>query len=529
MNTLINYMFWASAYLFLLGTVYHFIIRPQGNPTFSRSFILGGLVISVVAGTGIFFRTAGITIHEMGGVLTLPEVVVYASEGLENSQLRISDYLFTKQGLLHLSFAISMLVFLRFAGSLVYLVAKWRILKGKKINGLFVIPMRGDHTPFSFFRLVFIPERLLGAPGFDQVLLHERAHIIKLHSLDLVCLELLSIFFWFHPVIWYLRREIKMQHEFEADRYVLNHKVDKTFYQRLLINYSLRTYCLPITNPFNFSPLKKRVMMMNKQSKKSITGMILGILATLTLFTGMLLLQSISLDASETAVFQNQPLNEFPGNEVTLPETTSHLQTLPQPQPPVPPTVSPESSEDAIFTVVENPPSFPGGDEARIRFLLENISYPSEAREAGLQGTVFISFVVEKDGSISDAKVLRGVAESLDAEALRVIKAMPNWNPGTQRGEHVRVQYNMPIRFALNGGDKKDEGTDAGKALDSVTPRWAEEVVFFIDGKKMDADIEQLNDIIKPEEIESINVIKNETARELYGYDNVILITRKKP
>ncbi len=264
MNTLINYMFWVSAYLLLLWVVYHFIIRPQRNPTFSRGFILGGLVISVVAATGVFFSTSGITINEMGGVLTLPEVVVYASEGLERSQLHIRDYLFTRQGILHFSLFISLLVFIRFAGSLVYLVVKWRILKGRKINGLFVIPMRGDLTPYSFFRLVFIPERLLGDPGLDQVLLHEQAHIIKLHSLDLVFLELLSIFLWFHPVIWYLRQEIKMQHEFEADRYVLDHKVEKSYYQQLLINYSLRSYCLPITNPFNFSPLKKRVMMMNK-------------------------------------------------------------------------------------------------------------------------------------------------------------------------------------------------------------------------------------------------------------------------
>ena len=178
---------------------------------------------------------------------------------------------------------------------------------------------------------------------------------------------------------------------------------------------------------------------------------------------------------------------------------------------------------------MEDQPNFPGGEEARMRFLQEHLRYPSEAREAGLQGTVFVSFVVEKDGSISDAKVLRGVGESLDAEALRVINAMPNWEPGSQRGEHVRVQYNMPIRFVLNGGDKKEENTDTGEALRSVTPRWAEDVVVFIDGKKMDADIEKLNDIIKPEDIESLSVIKNEKARELYGYDNVILITRKKP
>lgn len=541
MSTLFGFMFWVSVYFTLLGILYYFLIRPQDNPAFSRSFMLGGLMISLVAGAGVFIRTAGIAPTDMGGVLTLPEVVVYASEGLEKSQWQIRDYLFARQGVLILSFAISFLVFLRFAGSLVYLVVKWRILKGRKIDGLFVIPMRGDHTPFSFFRLVFIPEHLLGDPGLEKVLLHERAHIMKLHSLDLVFLEMLSIVFWFHPVIWYLRREIKMQHEFEADRYVLDHKVDKVFYQQMLINYSFRAYCHPITNPFNFSPLKKRVMMMNKQSKKSKTGMILGMLTSLTLFTGMLLLQSAGQKAhqlpqkvdnpDETSVtvvgYLSEAASQSQATTVTvvghLPEVASQSQATP------PPVNGADSEADVVFTVVEEQPHFPGGEEALMKFLQANLRYPSEAREAGLQGTVFVSFVIEKDGSSSDTKVLRGVGESLDQEALRVINAMSNWNPGRQRGKVVRVQYNMPIRFVLNGGDKKDEETDADKFWRSATQRMAEEMAIFIDGKKIDTDMEQLNEIIKPEDIESINILKNETARELYGYDNVILITRKKP
>jgi TonB family protein len=451
MNTIINFIFWTSAYFFLLGIIYHLLIRPQGNPAFSRSFLLGGVVVSLLAGLGVFIRTAGIITNEVVGAFSLPEVVVYASDGLEKSQFQIRDILFARHGILYLSFAISVLIFLRIAGSLVYLVIQWRILKGQNINGMYVIPMRGDQTPFSFFRLVFIPERLFGDRMLDQVLLHERAHVVKLHSMDLVFIELLSIFFWFHPVIWYLRREIKMQHEFEADRYVLEHDVDKAFYQQLLINYSFRTYCHPVTNPFNFSPLKKRVMMMNKQAKRSISGIIFGISASVTLFAGMLLLQSISLEAREISALQRNSLTEASGSVVIQPEFS--FQPLPQPPPPP---VDHENQDDQIFSVVENPPTYPGGEEARIRFLQEKVRFPSEARDAGLQGTVFISFVIEKDGSISDAKVERGVGESLDQEALRVVKAMPNWNPGRQRGQAVRVQYTMPIRFVLNTEKSED-------------------------------------------------------------------------
>ena len=109
-----------------------------------------------------------------------------------------------------------------------------------------------------------------------------------------------------------------------------------------------------------------------------------------------------------------------------------------------------EIKEDVIFTVVEDQPSFPGGEEARIRYLNENIRYPQMAREAGIQGTVFVTFVVERDGSVTDVRVLRGIGGGCDEEAVRVVRNMPRWNPGRQRGQPVRVQFNMPIRYVLN-------------------------------------------------------------------------------
>ncbi len=110
-----------------------------------------------------------------------------------------------------------------------------------------------------------------------------------------------------------------------------------------------------------------------------------------------------------------------------------------------------EVAEAEIFTVVEESPAYPGGDEARIRFLQENIQYPQMARESGIQGTVYVTFVVEKNGNVTDVRVLRGIGGGCDEEAIRVIKAMPKWNPGKQRGKPVRVQFNMPIKFTLAG------------------------------------------------------------------------------
>ncbi len=109
-----------------------------------------------------------------------------------------------------------------------------------------------------------------------------------------------------------------------------------------------------------------------------------------------------------------------------------------------------EIEEDVIFTVVEDQPEFPGGETARQQFLSDNLRYPQMAREAGIQGTVFVTFVVEIDGSVTDVRIVRGIGGGCDEEAMRVVRMMPNWQPGRQRGQPVRVQFVMPIRFRLN-------------------------------------------------------------------------------
>lgn len=108
------------------------------------------------------------------------------------------------------------------------------------------------------------------------------------------------------------------------------------------------------------------------------------------------------------------------------------------------------------FTVVEQMPEFPGGQEAMFTYIGKELKYPEKAQEAGVEGVVYVSFVVEKDGSIGNPKVLRGIGYGCDEEAHRVVKGMPNWNPGKQRGEAVRVQYNLPIRYTLTSGKQRN-------------------------------------------------------------------------
>ncbi len=115
------------------------------------------------------------------------------------------------------------------------------------------------------------------------------------------------------------------------------------------------------------------------------------------------------------------------------------------------PVIEPEEgpAEPEIFTIVEEMPSFPGGDQALLEFMGKNTKYPPMARENGLQGIVVVTFVVDEKGNINNVQVLRGIGGGCDEEAIRVVKSMPPWKPGKQRGLPVRVQYNLPFRFTL--------------------------------------------------------------------------------
>ncbi|MBR6048778.1 MAG: energy transducer TonB [Bacteroidales bacterium] len=109
-----------------------------------------------------------------------------------------------------------------------------------------------------------------------------------------------------------------------------------------------------------------------------------------------------------------------------------------------------EEEEQTIFQVVENDPEFPGGVEAMYKYLAQNIKYPQLARENNITGRVYVTFVVERDGSVSGVRVLRDIGGGCGAEAVRVVKSMPKWTPGKQRGKAVRVQYNLPVNFSLH-------------------------------------------------------------------------------
>lgn len=180
------------------------------------------------------------------------------------------------------------------------------------------------------------------------------------------------------------------------------------------------------------------------------------------------------------------------------------------------------ASEGMAFDVVEQMPQFPGGMPALMKWLQDNMKYPKEAQDAKQQGRVIVSFVVEKDGSITNVRVVKSVTPALDEEAIRVVKAMPKWNPGMQNGEPVRVNYTVPISFQLYGGK-----TDVNATIHMATPGNVQPL-YVVDGKEMNwADIQKID----PAKIESMTILKNEDATKKYGEkgkNGVVVIQLKK-
>ena len=279
-----------------------------------------------------------------------------------------------------------------------------------------------DTAPYSFFNQIVVGTRGLSDDELRCILAHESLHVSRYHTADIICARLLCCGAWFNPFAWLMLRELRAVQEFQADAASIG-SCGREGYLHLLYRQATGTGYGHITNNFLSINIKKRIVMMNKTQSRFGAWKALAALpvAALLLMAGC------------------QPANGETVEQEEIPfEATNVDESAPL-----------DANTDEVFKVVEVDPEFPGGEEALYKYLAENIKYPVMAKNNKVEGRVYITFVIEKDGTVSDAKVLRSDNEELNAEALRVINAMPKWKPGTQRGVPVRVQYNIPITFKL--------------------------------------------------------------------------------
>ena len=388
--------------------------------------------------------------------------------------------------------------------------------------------------PFSWMHYIVMNRRDY-EDGNPAILAHERGHIRLRHSWDLLLVDTLTALQWFNPAMWMLRQDLRAIHEYEADGAVLSQGINARQYQYLLISKAAGIGGYSLANGISHSTLKNRInMMLHKKSERRSLLKLLALIPIVGL--------ALALNArTVTDYVYDEPQKQQPvkkgkkagtikvnGQDIKVVEQDDIVTMEGEVEAP-----AQESPADDAFDVVEQMPEYPGGPKALMEFLNNNVQYPAEAEKAGIQGRVIATFVVEKDGSISNAKVVKSVDPLLDAEALRVIDAMPNWKPGMQNGKVVRVKYTVPLSFHLDGGGEeidhlcREDGTiveiDIEKGDTTIV-----KPLFIVDGKVMDGrKVYSIN----PKTIERYYMQNGQEAIEKYGdkaKDGVVLITLKK-
>lgn len=402
------------------------------------------------------------------------------------------------------------------------------ISRKQEVEGITVHLLKGEGSPFSFFRWVFMYPSTLEGKQLHEVMVHECTHVSGLHSLDTLFSELFSIVCWFNPFAWLMKQEVRMNLEYLADESVLSDGNARKSYQYHLLGLAYRQPkdSAQIANNFNLLPLKKRIKMMNKRRTSEIGKAKYLLFAPLA---GALLMVSniesvareIGEQIPEVAEVQQkaeQALNtdvavanpmakeaievmnpaeaeEMDADKAAEAELTKAEEAKTEEadkvaeakakaakaeeakaaevakaaeevkaeeakaveQAKLNAEVKVKNKAQADTTkkkkswdcIPETMPYFPGGQELLLKYLAANVKYPASAVKAKKQGRVIVTFIVQKDGSITHAKIARSINPELDAEALRVVKGMPKWTPGTQLGKPVSVKYVLPVKFSL--------------------------------------------------------------------------------
>jgi len=439
---------------------------------------------------------------------------------------------------------------------------------------------------WSFFKKIKVDDEL---ESRQVIMAHEEVHARQWHSADVLLVEVIMILNWFNPVVYFYRRSIKHIHEFIADRDALKAGASKADYALLLLSQTFNAPVHHLLNPFwNGSVLKQRILMLQKNKSNYSALIKYGFSAPL--FALMLALSSATINNSKVVVtikkeaaqmFERaapeiigskdrptvgatnkllalqavKPGSKLTGASVTTLKPAPHGAVVNKDSLPVG-----EGSE--VFTSLEKLPEFVGGTEGFYRFLSKTLRYPTEAIKNNTQGRANVTFVVEKDGSLTNIKSISGPGNGTREEAERAIALSPKWLPGEQNGKPVRVQYTVPVVFSLdntlvlntdtvkakqpvsalriqrvfmqphaNAGDSTSRFSIASKNPVSVmyykrNTQNSAAPAYIVDGK----EVAGVNTIatLDPKKIISISVLKNEAARQAYGdkfSNGVVLIT----
>lgn len=310
---------------------------------------------------------------------------------------------------------------------LMFLISSWKMHRvigngeRRRMDGNRLVVLEQDVPSFSWGRTVVMSRKDLEEN--PAILTHELMHVQCRHSLDLVLLLPIQLLFWWNPLVWINRQELRLLHEYEADEGVIQKGIDATQYQLLLVRKAVGEHRFTLASGFQHANLQTRIAMMLKPD--SSARMRWAYLALVPAFVVLMYACNAAKDISPV---------ESSKYAVIVTDV---------------PSVNP-GKESVPFSIIECKPGFNGGDVNEFsKWVNSQLQYPSKAKADGIQGRVTLKFTVGVDGAVRNVTVIRGVHELLDTEALRVISSSPRWAPGKQQGEAVPVTFIFPVIFQL--------------------------------------------------------------------------------
>ncbi len=482
MTNFVNYLLESGISLSLFALVYFLFLRRETFFNVNRWFLLVSICFSAV------LPFLHIPFYAPQATL-LPEVTVTPYINLLSAVTIYSTSLTLGAERFVLTYSLFGYIYLLgvvfFAGSfflriyqILRIIAHNRIISEGKIK---LVILDEEASPFSFLNYIFVGQNLQNTQGWEKMLEHEKQHIQQGHTFDVLILEIIAVFQWFNPFFWMFRRALRENHEFLADKAVISKGTAPSWYKQILLNQYVGGQIV-LANNFNYSLIKTRIKMMSKIKSRKIANV--KVLVGFVLAASLIVVfacehkESVTTEItpaknSVTIVADGKPL-QITGDAAAIEKLKSvisgsddyELKTdsasgqlmLSNKNNKVDEVVvvtygnNQEKSgllQEEVYTIVEEMPVFPDGDLGLRKYLAQTVKYPSVAVDKGIQGKVYVMFVVGKDGTVSNAKVIRGVAPSIDAEALRVVNNLPKWKPGKQGGKDVAVQYTIPINFVL--------------------------------------------------------------------------------
>ncbi len=422
------YIIKSTSILLVLLVYYKLFLRKQTFFRLNRFYLLFSLVIAVITPfIYIEIHASALTpeaVHPAKTYMSnfLEEVYVLSNYPTEELPVESGSFNFLLWG-----YGLGVLgCTFRYLWNLRQLVGFKRRYPGKRFHGIHFYFLPQGQTTFSYFNNLFIDPKM---PREDRrkIFEHEKIHIRECHSLDLSIAEIICITNWFNPLVWIFKNAIVENQEYIADRQVIR-RYHTGSYLELLIRQTLKG-AFSFTNYISSSNLKKRIIMMTKkQSRKYWVLSFIPVTAVLvTLLYGFTCNKTAAL--GDPIVFTTSPSDMAEAQHAT--DTLRGI-----------------NDESDIVAQPEEMPRFTEGNVQR--WVASHLKYPAEAQRYNIQGKVFVQFIIEKDGSVNNVHVIKGTDPLLDAEACRVIRSMPKWIPGKNKGQHVRVAYTFPINFALN-------------------------------------------------------------------------------